>query len=309
MLTATRRPFTAWAKMSAAAASAERITWAYTRRGDSGIAVPQASGDDVNRNAREQQGRGCRGSRRFGAAASLAPFRTTALRAWLHRNRPQPVPAVTVDGATPHEQDQAVTFAAGGPVARQEIAAEDRSHQCRNAAHCPGRPSGVKGAPAARRQAMGGKRPPLPPETSTAPADLTVRARPEARPEMRAANLRSPPAVREVGIEGISQHRACWSIITQHVEGILIRVGSAGEIVTPKLRESVHELAATLKETGYSVDVKEPEQKQSPGLGFLGANNVEALGLPRRFHDEVRARVPEAGSLPEPAPVGPPILF
>ena len=55
VLTATRRPFTAWAKMSAAAASAERITWAYTRRGDSGIAVPQASGDDVNRNAREQQ--------------------------------------------------------------------------------------------------------------------------------------------------------------------------------------------------------------------------------------------------------------
>ena len=33
--------FTAWAKMSAAAASAERITWAYTRRVMAGSAWPK----------------------------------------------------------------------------------------------------------------------------------------------------------------------------------------------------------------------------------------------------------------------------
>jgi hypothetical protein len=38
-------------------------------------------------------------------------------------------------------------------------------------------------------------------------------------------------------------------------------------------------------------------------------DNVEALGLARRFHNEVRARVPEAGPLPEPVPVGPATLF
>jgi hypothetical protein len=37
--------------------------------------------------------------------------------------------------------------------------------------------------------------------------------------------------------------------------------------------------------------------------------NVEALGLARRFHDEVRAQVPEVEPLPEPVPIGPPTLF
>ena len=38
-------------------------------------------------------------------------------------------------------------------------------------------------------------------------------------------------------------------------------------------------------------------------------DNVEAPALARRFHDEVRARVPELEPLPEPEPVGPLTLF
>jgi hypothetical protein len=48
---------------------------------------------------------------------------------------------------------------------------------------------------------------------------------------------------------------------------------------------------------------------RSPAVFIHTPGNVEALGLARRFHDEVRARVPEAGPLPEPVPVGPPTLF
>ena len=51
-------PFTAWAKMSAAAASAERITWAYTRSVIAGSAWPSRGGDDIDGDAREQQRRG-----------------------------------------------------------------------------------------------------------------------------------------------------------------------------------------------------------------------------------------------------------
>ena len=38
-------------------------------------------------------------------------------------------------------------------------------------------------------------------------------------------------------------------------------------------------------------------------------NNVRALELARRFHDDVRARVPGVEPLPEPIPSGPPTLF
>jgi hypothetical protein len=36
---------------------------------------------------------------------------------------------------------------------------------------------------------------------------------------------------------------------------------------------------------------------------------VEALGLARQFHDEVRALVPGVEPLAEPVPAGPPTLF
>jgi uncharacterized protein YecE (DUF72 family) len=48
---------------------------------------------------------------------------------------------------------------------------------------------------------------------------------------------------------------------------------------------------------------------RSPTVFIHTPDNVEALGLARRFHDEVRALVPEIEPLPEPIPAGPPTLF
>jgi uncharacterized protein YecE (DUF72 family) len=48
---------------------------------------------------------------------------------------------------------------------------------------------------------------------------------------------------------------------------------------------------------------------RSPTVFIHTPDNVEALELARRFHDEVRARVPEVEPLPEPVPAGPPTLF
>jgi uncharacterized protein YecE (DUF72 family) len=48
---------------------------------------------------------------------------------------------------------------------------------------------------------------------------------------------------------------------------------------------------------------------RSPNVFIHTPDNVDALGLARRFHDDVRARVPEVEPLPEPIPAGPPTLF
>jgi uncharacterized protein YecE (DUF72 family) len=48
---------------------------------------------------------------------------------------------------------------------------------------------------------------------------------------------------------------------------------------------------------------------RSPTVFIHTPDNVDALGLARRFHDEVRARVPGVEPLPEPVPAGPPALF
>jgi uncharacterized protein YecE (DUF72 family) len=48
---------------------------------------------------------------------------------------------------------------------------------------------------------------------------------------------------------------------------------------------------------------------RSPTVFVHTPDNVESLGLARRFHDAVRARVPELDPLPEPVPAGPPTLF
>jgi uncharacterized protein YecE (DUF72 family) len=48
---------------------------------------------------------------------------------------------------------------------------------------------------------------------------------------------------------------------------------------------------------------------RSPTVFIHTPDNVDALELARRFHDEVRARVPEVEPLPEPIPAGPPTLF
>jgi len=48
---------------------------------------------------------------------------------------------------------------------------------------------------------------------------------------------------------------------------------------------------------------------RSPTVFIHTPDNVDALALARRFHDDVRARVPEVEPLPEPAPSRPPTLF
>ena len=48
---------------------------------------------------------------------------------------------------------------------------------------------------------------------------------------------------------------------------------------------------------------------RSPTVFIHTPDTVAALELARRFHDEVRARVPEVEPLPEPVPAGPPTLF
>ena len=48
---------------------------------------------------------------------------------------------------------------------------------------------------------------------------------------------------------------------------------------------------------------------RSPTVFIHTPDNVGSLELARRFHDEVRARVPELDPLPEPIPAGPPTLF
>ncbi len=47
----------------------------------------------------------------------------------------------------------------------------------------------------------------------------------------------------------------------------------------------------------------------SPTVFIHTPDNVDALELARRFHDDVRGRVPEVEPLPEPIPAGPPTLF
>jgi uncharacterized protein YecE (DUF72 family) len=48
---------------------------------------------------------------------------------------------------------------------------------------------------------------------------------------------------------------------------------------------------------------------RSPTVFIHTPDNVDALELARRFHDDVRTRVPEVEPLPEPIPSGPPALF
>jgi uncharacterized protein YecE (DUF72 family) len=48
---------------------------------------------------------------------------------------------------------------------------------------------------------------------------------------------------------------------------------------------------------------------RSPTVFIHTPDNVDSPELARRFHQEVRARVPEVAPLPEPVPAGPPTLF
>ena len=48
---------------------------------------------------------------------------------------------------------------------------------------------------------------------------------------------------------------------------------------------------------------------RTPTVFIHTPDNVDALELARRFHDDLRARMPEVEPLPEPVPAGPPTLF
>ena len=99
-------------------------------------------------------------------------------------DRPLAVPAVSRCRARQHH-DQAVNVAPrGAPIAVRMSRSAGRN----DAAHCPGWPPSLNGAPhpADAGRACGA---PLTPETSASPAGLTARARPQARPGTRAANL------------------------------------------------------------------------------------------------------------------------
>jgi len=48
---------------------------------------------------------------------------------------------------------------------------------------------------------------------------------------------------------------------------------------------------------------------RSPTVFIHTPDNVDSLELARRFHADVRARLPEVAPLPEPLPAGPPTLF
>jgi hypothetical protein len=96
------------------------------------------------------------------------------------RSPPYPVAAPASTTA------RAVTLTPSAPIAVKRSLRPDR-----NAAHCPGRPLQPQRCFASRcaGRACGA---PLTLETSADPAGLTARARPEARPETRAANLPTP---------------------------------------------------------------------------------------------------------------------
>jgi hypothetical protein len=138
-----------------------------------------------------EAGRDRRGSRRCGAAASLAPFRAEALQARRLPRTASPAPAAT----GPRRN---------GPDCRATRSGPDRRARARcarsagkmsqppgwGAAHCPGRPLHPQGHPkilsnrsaqTAPQKASSG--PTLARGASADPAGLTARARPEARPE------------------------------------------------------------------------------------------------------------------------------
>jgi hypothetical protein len=135
--------------------------------------------------------KGRRVSRRCGVAASAAPFGrkpygATSCRAQLPRHRPQPVPAVT----PPTPRHTCRTKPSRSRHLRRSPY-EDHSHRPGTPRIIQVGPFSVKGT---RRSLLtasqkGSSGPPLSAGAFADPAGLTARARPEARPEARAANL------------------------------------------------------------------------------------------------------------------------
>jgi hypothetical protein len=130
------------------------------------------------------------GSRRCGAAASLAPFgRWPCGRGRLPRTA-APTPTATGSrrngpGAARHEQDQADGVAPCAPVAGRKVTGSGPERRALSGSAPPA--STVLRIPLCGTRL----RRAVDPGASTDPAGLTARARPEARPEVRAANLRA----------------------------------------------------------------------------------------------------------------------
>jgi len=94
----------------------------------------------------------------------------------------------------------------------------------------------------------------------------------EAAPARRSRALTSHPVVRYIGRDDVERTVAGWQPWAGTVAGWL-------------------------------------REGRSPTVFIHTPDNVSALELARRFHDDVRARVPEIEPLPEPVPAGPPTLF
>jgi hypothetical protein len=129
------------------------------------------------------QGSRRRGRQLFAASFGRKPYGAAAAAHGTPGDRPPAVPAAPRCRARQHH-DQAVKVAPNVPVVGRMSQPPGR-----NAAHCPGRPLQPQRCSASRYagRACGA---PLTLETSADPAGLTARARPKARPDMRAANLR-----------------------------------------------------------------------------------------------------------------------
>src|SRR6266568_473945 len=145
---------------------------------------------------------GSPGSRRCGATASLAPFRAVALRARRLLRTAAPLPAA----AGPRRHDlryratragPSVTFAPGAQVAGRRVSGTGPERHALSGSAPP--------ASTVLRIPLRGTRlrRAVDPGASTDPAGLTARARPEARPDRRAANLPAQHYKRKRGSERV----------------------------------------------------------------------------------------------------------
>ncbi len=126
----------------------------------------------------------------FAASFGREPYGAAAAAHSIPGDRPPAVPAVSRCRARQHH-GQTVVLVPGAPEA-----VKLSQRQGRSAAHCPGWPLQPQRCFASRcaGRACGA---PLTLETSASPAGLTARARPEARPETRAARPRQLTKGRE----------------------------------------------------------------------------------------------------------------
>jgi hypothetical protein len=130
------------------------------------------------------------GGRAYSGAAACRALRAEAHRARRCRGSAAPHPQASGTGSNALSVPAPARAGRGG-VLTPNVPVAVRRSRSRNAAHCPGRPLRTQGHPKilsnAPQKASSG--PALACGASADPAGLTARARPEARPGRRAANL------------------------------------------------------------------------------------------------------------------------